>query len=249
MANHSKAQLIERAKALGLKVGDDWTHRQIRDAIIIAETEAEIEREDTDERLGDFTASSDPMIPEPPAPDTASLPVASEPTPIVAPAPPSIPVVAPKVETTEQFTKEDITLAARAFARKSLTNSASYDPNRPRIGAGRYHVLWTVTLSGKAVDSGIIDLTDAQAKSLVAQGAVVHVDDYEAYLRHNASTKAEVKKQTHPTGIPSGAGRYRTIGGVMKNGKEIPHGTVAEFTATEVASLTKPGMIAIEFAD
>jgi hypothetical protein len=232
MANHSKAQLIERAKALGLKVGDDWTHRQIRDAIIIAETEAEIEREDTDERLGDFTASSDPMIPEPPAPDTASLPVASEPTPIVAPAPPSISVVAPPV----------------VEASKVVKAAEQYDPNRPRIGAGRYHVLWTVTLSGKAVDNGIVDLNDAQARSLVMQGAVVHVDDYEAYLRHNAGTKA-VKVETHPAKIPSGAGFYRTIGGVMKNGKEIPHGTVAEFTATEVASLTKPGMIAIEFAD
>jgi hypothetical protein len=79
--------------------------------------------------------------------------------------------------------------------------------------------------------------------------ACVHVDDYEAYLKYNASTQPVAKPQTHPTKIPSGAGRYRTIGGVMRNGREIPHGTVAEFTAVEVASLTKPGMIAIEYAD
>jgi hypothetical protein len=234
MANLSKTQLIERAKALGLKVGDDWTRRNLVDAIEIAEADAEVMQDDSDEALGEIGIPNEPVvaptIPEPPeAPTVTSSLATPEPTPTTVSAPPSIPLdaVAPKV----------------------FHDASSYDPSHPRIGAGRYHVLWTVTLSGKAVDKGIIDLNDAQARSLVAQGAVVHVDNYDAYLAHNASTKAVAKPQTHPTRIPSGAGRYRTIGGVMKNGREIPHGTVAEFTATEVANLTKPGMIAIEFAD
>jgi len=228
MANRSKAQLIARAKTLGLKVGDDWTRRQIEDAIEIAETEDDVQQEDTEKTLGEVGTSVDPEIPEATASDpireTPPL-VASEPTPTV-PTLPSTPITPPISRTVPE-----------------------YNPSRPRIGAGRYHVLWTVTLPGGSVDRGIVNLDDAQAISLVKQGAVVHVDDYEAYLKYNASTQPVAKPQTHPTKIPSGAGRYRTIGGVMKNGCEIPHGTVAEFTAVEVASLTKPGMIAIEYPD
>jgi len=252
MANISKAQLIARAKALGLKVGDDWTYRNLKEAIEIAEEDAEVAQEDNDEMLGPVDAPRVAVVPESPTPDeSTSTPVSVTPVPIptVAASPSPTPVAAAVPNTAgEQFTKDDMRLAARGFLRR-MNEPGSYDPKRPRVGAGRYHVLWTITLPRGAVDKGIVDLNDVQARSLVAQGAVVHVDDYEAYLAHNASTKAVAKPQTHPAKIPAGAGRYRTIGGVMRNGQEIPHGTVAEFTATEVAALTKPGMIAIEYPD
>jgi hypothetical protein len=242
MANTSKAQLIARAKALGLKVGDDWTYRNLKEAIEIAEEDAEVAQEDNDEMLGPIDAPRVAVVPESPTPDeSTSTPVSVTPVPIpTVAAPPSIPM-AVVTKPTVEIPKMEPPKVVRA--------AASYNPAKPRVGAGRYHVLWTVTLPDGPVDSGIVDLDDAQARSLVAQGAVVHVDDYEAYLRHNATTKAVAKPQTHPAKIPAGAGRYRTIGGVMRNGQEIPHGTVAEFTATEVAALTKPGMIAIEYPD
>jgi hypothetical protein len=231
MANTSKAQLIERAKTLGLKVGDDWTYKNLKEAIEIAEAEAEIAQEDTDEALGEIGMPKEPEptvaqeIPKTPeVPPVLSSLETPKPIPPTVSAPPSIPQVAPKV-------------------------AASPVPSRPRIGAGRYQVLWTVTLPSGPVHSGEVTLNEAQARSLVAQGAVIHVDDYPAYVARNAAMKATAKPAAHPAKIPSGAGRYRTVGGVMRNGKEIPHGTVADFTASEVANLTKPGMVALEYAD
>jgi hypothetical protein len=239
MANPSRAQLIERAKALGLKVEDDWTRKHIEKAIEIAEAEDDVQQEETESSLGEIGTPVDAEIPEVPtaeAEPTKST-AESEPIPPTAPAPPVAPPVAPPI------------VQPVAPPETPKRAAPQYNPNRPRIGAGRYHVLWTVTLPGGPVDKGIVNLNDAQAKSLVAQGAVVHVDDYEAYIKHNADKQPVAKRQTHPTSVPVGAGRYRTVGGVMRNGKEIPHGTVAEFSDSEVASLTKPGMIAIEYAD
>jgi hypothetical protein len=233
MANTSKAQLIERAKTLGLKVGDDWTYKHLKEAIEIAEVEAEIAQDDTDEALGEIGMPMEPdpvvaqEIPKTPAaevPPVLSSLETPKPTHPTVSAPPSISQVAPKV-------------------------AASPVPSRPRIGAGRYRVLWTITLPDGPHHDGEVTLNDAQARSLVDQGAVIHVDDYPAYVARNAATKASAKPAAHPAKIPSGAGRYRTVGGVMRNGKEIPHGTVADFTAAEVANLTKPGMVALEYAD
>lgn len=241
MANTSKAQLIERAKTLGLKVDSDWTRRQIEDAIAIAEEDAEVMQNDTDEALGEIgmPVEPEPIVPSPIPAAVEVPPVISsletpKPTPPTVSAPPSIPkAIAPPA------------VVAPMVPRVAVSNQ----PSKPRVGAGRYRVLWTVTLPSGPVHSGEVTLNDAQARSLVAQGAVVHVDDYQAYLARNAATKAAEKPVAHPARIPSGAGRYRTIGGVMRDGHEIPHGTVADFTAAEVANLTRPGMIAIEYAD
>jgi hypothetical protein len=241
MANTSKAQLIARAKALGLKVDDGWTRRNLEDAISIAEADAEVMQDDTDDALGEIGMPTEPeptvapVIPAaaevPPVLSSLATPV---PTPPTVSAPPSIPkaVVAPAS-------------VVPAVSKVPTSNL----PSKPRIGAGRYRVLWTITLPDGPHHDGEVTLTDAQARSLVDQGAVIHVDDYPAYVARMAATKATAKPMAHPAKIPSGAGRYRTVGGVMRNGKEIPHGTVADFTAAEVVALTKPGMVAIEYAD
>lgn len=253
MANTSKAQLIARAKALGLKVDDGWTRRNLEDAISIAEADAEVMQDDTDDALGEIGM---PVEPEPIGEDEILAVVAAivpSPIPTAAEVPPVLSSLAtpvptpPTVSAPPSIPKAVVAPAAVVPAVSKVPTSNL--PSKPRIGAGRYRVLWTITLPDGPHHDGEVTLTDAQARSLVDQGAVIHVDDYPAYVARMAATKATAKPMAHPAKIPSGAGRYRTVGGVMRNGKEIPHGTVADFTAAEVVALTKPGMVAIEYAD
>ena len=58
MANTSKAQLIARAKALGLKVDDGWTRRNLEDAISIAEADAEVMQDQIDEAWRAYPAAA-----------------------------------------------------------------------------------------------------------------------------------------------------------------------------------------------
>lgn len=123
------------------------------------------------------------------------------------------------------------------------------EPSGPKSGqAGRYKVLNTITLPQGAVHEGEVDLTDAQAKSLFAQGAVVHVDDYPAFLASQAkSGVTDVSGLAVKRRVPTGAGRYvATCSITRRRGMEVEvleMGETYDFTAEEVANLAKQNAI------
>jgi hypothetical protein len=241
----SKAKLIERAKALGLKVNDEWTKRHIEEAIAIAEEDAAAFQEEVAETLG-VDDEGDSVEPEPttalqPSPESDPGPAVEEPIPepVVASPPP---------------VKEPTTAPAPPPPTVSASPSL---PVKRSGGAGRYCVLWTITYNGSAIHASndeenpmVVDLDAAAAKSLLDQEAVVHEDDYESYLERKRAAEIARQPAVKPQErFPVGAGNYRTTCGVMKNGQEIPAGTVDYFTAEEVVGLTRPGMMALAFPD
>jgi hypothetical protein len=221
----SKAALVKEAKALGIKVGKDWKKKDLVEAITLAK------------EVDEVTEEPEPIVTKPMEIVEETKPIPPVEIENVRPiAPPAPPPVVPKP----------------APAPKPLAKVVPVKPAKPAVPppkksgqAGRYKVLWTITINGEAIHEGEVYLNDAQAKSLVDQGAVVHVDDYPAYLKQIEAANAKPGEPAlPPKQVPRGAGRYRTVCGITRRGGEvIDMGVLADFTAEEVESLAKQGAI------
>jgi hypothetical protein len=218
MAKKTKANLLKEAKGLGIKADKSWTVAELVKAIDI-QREAEApepapEPESDPEPDGEAPEAPVEAATPPPAP----APVAPAPKP-PAPAPAATQPVAPP--------------------------QAPPVPAGPRTEAGKYRCLWTITLNREAYDAGEdVDLTEAEAKSLVAQGAVVHVDEFSDYMQRQREAEAENKPLPDAVAPPkpTEAGRYRAVCSVTRKRADgevevIDRGQEADFTAEEVASL------------